>query len=409
VKNSSSTFLRAIPPAISFLFFPHAPKRLMRFGVGTLMSLLLLFPDPGYCFDFGSLVDDVGDAISSGIDSLEKSIDQMTEDSPESSGKGTTGSKNQEGSEKNSSSSAIQKESAKTTPANKQKPGVSKSKGMTAGSGNVGDSVFSKNPIDPESPPSSTSSFAAGDKIYGMLRAAKPWKELNRNNNYIIVWLYIDGQKKAYKSIGLRRPELLALDYFIIDVAPDPSSMTNYTDRDIVFPEKDGYKFGPELFTKYLSELAPGEHSFRLEVKAYNKVYAAGEFSISGDDYGVYTSLLADIKESSGKQQKMPKPGITNQNLQNDMAALLKNAGWPDIRRLIIVDKDWWLDRVAGGDSPIKSRHIEAAVAAKGSNGDFYFRHATFHQPMLITGDWGKLQLTHTGKKKPILEKNIDS
>ncbi len=103
--------------------------------------------------------------------------------------------------------------------------------------------------------------------------------------------------------------------------------MTNHSDRDIVFPKKDGLKFGPELFTKYLSELSPGNHSFRLEVKAYNKVYASGEFTISGNDYSAYADLLADIKNSSGKQQKMPKPGMTDIALNNEMIGLLKNAG----------------------------------------------------------------------------------
>jgi hypothetical protein len=241
-----------------------------------------------------------------------------------------------------------------------------------------------------------------------MLKATKPWKELLGSSDYLMVYVSIDGEQKVSKTIGLKRSELLARNYFIIDIAPDPSEMTNYTDRDIIFPEKDGFKFGPELFTKYLSELTPGKHSFRLEVKAYNEIFAAGEFSISGSDYSSYATLLADIKNSSGQQQKMPKPGMTNEALQKEMIALLKNAGWPEIRRLLIVDKDWWIDRVAGGDSPINSRHIEAAAAARDTGGGYYYCHVTFHQPMLITGNWGKMELTDTGKKKTIMEENID-
>lgn len=184
--------------------------------------------------------------------------------------------------------------------------------------------------------------------------------------------------------------------------------MTNYSDRDIIFPEKDGYKFGPELFTKYLSELSPGEHTFRLEVKAYNKVYAAGKFTIVGEDFASYTQLLAGIKGSSGNQQTMPRQGKVDPTLRDEMIALLRNVGWPEIRRLIIVDKDWWIDRVSDGDSPVKSRHMAAAAAARDTDGSYYFRVATFHQPMLITGDWGKLELTDTAEKKPIPEANID-
>ncbi|MFH0782382.1 MAG: hypothetical protein V2B20_10595, partial [Pseudomonadota bacterium] len=163
-----------------------------------------------------------------------------------------------------------------------------------------------------------------------------------------------------------------------------------------------------ELFTKYISELSPGKHTFRLEVKAYNEVYAAGEFAISGDDYSSYSSLLAAVKEGVGKQEKMPRAGMTNITLQNEMIALLKNAGWNDIRRLVIVDKDWWNDLVAGGNSAVKSRHIAAAAAAKAADGSYYYARVTFHQQRLISGGFGKMELTHTGEKKTILEQNID-
>ena len=378
---------------------------LSKYVVGILAVLMLLFPAYGYCFDFGKVMDDVGSAVKSGIDTVGESVGQLLpgeENETTSQGPATTQQQDKQNPKNDQMNESVAKESeGKSVPAGK-------TKGIASTSGGTGGSVFSNDPINPAEPPSSKASFIAGDKIYGMLKAAKPWKELNKNNNYIIVWLYIDGKQKVYKSIGLNRPELIALDYFIIDVAPDPSLMTNYTDRDIVFPEKDGYKFGPELFTKYLSELTPGEHSFRLEVKAYNKVYASGEFSISGNDYSAYSSLLADIKDSGNKQQKMPKPGMTDMALQDEMIALLKNAGWNDIRRLVIVDKDWWIDRVAGGDSAVESRHIEGAAAAKDTNGSFYFKHVTFHQPMLITGDWGKLELTHTGEQKMISEDNIN-
>ena len=132
------------------------------------------------------------------------------------------------------------------------------------------------------------------------------------------------------------------------------------------------------------------------------------EFSISGNDFSVYGALLEDIKAGAGSKQVMPKIGMTDVSLQDEMKALLKNSGWPKIERLLIVDKDWWLNRVSGGDSAFKSRHIEAAAAAKKSDGSYYFSHVTFLQPMLITGDWGKLEISHTGKKKTILKENIN-
>jgi hypothetical protein len=384
---------------------PVSTTKSVRFAVNVLaLCFLLTVPLQSFGFSFNSVMDDVGSALKSGMKTVEEAVDQVLPKDDKEAEKPAVNRQSEKKTE-----SAAQK-----APANPKEAAYKNSKGdgkkgvTKQGSGSTTASVFSSEPIDPASPPATVSSFKAGDRIYGLLKASKTWKQINSSNNYIIVWLYIDGKQKVYKSVGLQRPELLEQDYFVIDIAPDPAKMTNYSDRDIVFPEKDGYKFGPELFTKYLSELSPGEHTFRLEVKAYNEVYAAGEFTVTGDDFTSYTQLLDQIRNSSAGQQVMPRPGKVDQALQDEMAALLKNAGWPDIRRLVIVDKDWWIDRVSGGDSPVKSRHIAAAAAARDADGGFYFCTVTFHQPMLITGDWGKLELTDTSEKTPIPEANID-
>jgi hypothetical protein len=71
------------------------------------------------------------------------------------------------------------------------------------------------------------------------------------------------------------------------------------------------------------------------------------------------------------------------------------------------VDKDWWIDRVAGGNSAEKSRHIAAAALSKDGNGYFY-KKVTFHKDRLITGGYGPLYISHTGDRIEILEENID-
>ena len=45
---------------------------------------------------------------------------------------------------------------------------------------------------------------------------------------------------------------------------------------------------------------------------------------------------------------------------------------------------------------------------AKGGDGTYYYKVCTFHQDKLITGDFGRLYLSHQGDKVPIPKKNID-
>jgi len=408
-----------------------------------VILLALMCSTEAPAFDFGAVVDDVGKAVKSGAAAVEEGVrkvipgeepqktaeDDAAKPPPAEKAVKKSGEPARKATAKKSvfdeepeapvvpakSGGQAKKVTAAVAASSTASPPKSSADASTvaaptaaaAGKASKGGTIFAKEPINPASPPPGVASFAAGDRIYGMLKAAKPWKSLLGSSDYLIVYVIIDGQQKTYRTIGLKRPDLLAVDYFILDIAPDAAAMSNYSDRDIVFPEKDGLKFGPELFTKYLSELSPGKHTFRLEVKAYGDVYASGEFAIAGDNFASYGALLNELKNSSGKQAKMPKPGMTNVALEKEMLALLKNGGWPDVRRLVIVDKDWWQHRASGGDSAITARHIEAAAAAKGGDGSYYYCHVTFQQPMTLTG-WGKLELTDTGKKKPIPEENID-
>jgi hypothetical protein len=89
------------------------------------------------------------------------------------------------------------------------------------------------------------------------------------------------------------------------------------------------------------------------------------------------------------------------------MEDLLENAGWEDIHRVNIVDQDWWIDRVSGGDSAVKSRHIAAAALARDGEG-YYYKVCTFHQDRLLGGGFGELYLSHQGDRVPIPEANID-
>jgi hypothetical protein len=91
------------------------------------------------------------------------------------------------------------------------------------------------------------------------------------------------------------------------------------------------------------------------------------------------------------------------------MIKLLRNAGWKNIRKLIIVDKDWWIDRVEGGDSAVKGRHIGAAAVAKAEDGTYFWSNVTFEQQKQIDGSFGPLELSSTGVKRPIKEENIDN
>jgi len=268
--------------------------------------------------------------------------------------------------------------------------------------------VCSTSPINPTGPPATTPVFKAGDRIYCMFRVEKTWREaLDKGAPGLLTYFYIDGAQTLYRYIGFKRPDLFNQNYFLLDIAPDPAQMSNYKDRDVVFPEKDGVRFGPEMFTQLLGELPPGKHTIRASVESFGQVRAEAEFQIEGSDYATYTALHQSIKGAASSMQTMPRPGMTDKALEAQMGKLVANAGFGKVVRLFIVDKDWWLDRSSGGNSPIVSRHIAATVAVN-QGADCAYSVETFYQPRLLTGGWGRLELKGRGQKKPIPCANVN-
>lgn len=264
--------------------------------------------------------------------------------------------------------------------------------------------VFSKSPIDPAKPANLTTSFKAGDTIYGLIMAGKPFRELlkGRGKTELGVMVVMEvGGSETLQYITLKKPEYIDSDRLVLEIAPDPAMMTAYKNPDIVFGEgKGGRKIGPIAFTHELAQLPAGKHKVAFYVRDYGEKPAFGELEIEGTDFKFYADLHEKVKAGAVAVETLPPAGMVNKELETQMRALLENAGWTNILRLVIVDKDWWVE----GN---KSRYLNVAAAARGADGKCYWCNVQFTQPKLITGEWGKLELTRTGMKRPVEEKNV--
>jgi hypothetical protein len=343
--------------------------------LSVAVAVLLFMPNSGLAFDFGKTIKDA-----------RKSVDSQVEE--------TRGGKP---AAENTSSTTKSAKSADTS-----KKGV-----QGASSGGV--TNFSKSPIDPRTSPTWTTSFQAGDRIYSLLDGGKPWAK-HTKDNYLMVNLFIDDTKYP-SSIGLKRDDLMQASTFALDIAPDSAKMTNYRDKDVIWqdkyhtPTKKNYRWGPEFFTRLLADLSPGKHTIRIEVQQYNRMFTSGQFQIEGSDFSVYGKLNEEISGSAGKMEMMPSAGMKSADLEKQMNALMKNRSYK-VERLYLTDKDWWIERVSGGDSAVKSRYIAAAVAFQ-EDSKYFYSIVKFQQPMLITGAWGALVIMDIGQKKSIPKENI--
>ena len=275
---------------------------------------------------------------------------------------------------------------------------------------NLGDFVFSKGPIDPSNPTGLTTQFTAGDTIYGLIRTKKPWSEIydGKSSADVMVNVALDGEKIHAQFVTLKSPELMAQQHLVFEIAPDPDEMTAYENPERVYGLSTAtMRQGPNELTHHLSQLGPGEHTMSFDITYFGTTWAAGSFTIGGDDFDSYAGLHEEIAEAVAGAVTLPPAQKTDKAMAAEMEALLENAGWEDIHRINIVDKDWWIDRVAGGDSAVKSRHIAAAALARDGEG-YYYKVCTFHQDRLLTGGFGELYLSHQGDRVPVPEANID-
>ena len=272
--------------------------------------------------------------------------------------------------------------------------------------------IFSDKPIDPKNPPkTSKTGFKAGDTIYGLMTADKTWRELfgrkYSKDVALLVRIDIDGKRMLNQYVTMTQAKDFDHKQFVLDIAPDVAKMTNYRDKSIKWSTSGNRTIGPSTFTHYMGEMKPGKHTVRIGVYSYGGWWVAGEFTIDGAGYQKYAELHKQINQYLAGVATMPPARMVNKSLANEMLKLCVNAGWENIVALNIVDKDWWIDRVRGGNSRIKSRHMDAAVAAKAEDGSYYYCVCQFHQMRLIHGSWAQLELTHTGKKHKVPAKGI--
>jgi hypothetical protein len=264
--------------------------------------------------------------------------------------------------------------------------------------------LFSKTPIDPANPQNLTTQFRSGDSIYGLIQAEKSWREIYKTGNKSELGLMIVmaiGENQTYQYITLKKNEYIDSKQLVLDIAPAPDKMTAYRNPDIQFGEgKGNRKIGPIAFTYELAQLPAGKHRVQFFVKNYDEMPAQGELEIEGSDFKFYADLHAKVKTASDSVATLPPVGMVNKSLEAEMRKLLENAGWSNIRRIVIVDKDWWLEEG-------RSRYLNVAAAAKGNDGQCYWCNLQFTQVKLISGAWGPLELTKTGIKRSIAEANI--
>ncbi len=277
---------------------------------------------------------------------------------------------------------------------------------------NLGGFIFSGKPFKGLESGDIKSSFNAGENIYGVIKTTKSWSAIydgKKKDFRVRIDVKIDGKKKHAQFITIKSEEYAKRDYLSFNVAPSPANLVAYSDPNISWGKSDATtKQGPNELTFHLGQLSPGSHKIEFGCYYYGKTFAEGSFTVAGNDFGKYAELHEKIAKGVVAGRTLPSAKMQNKKLEKQMIALLKDAGWDNVYRLNIVDKDWWIERIDGGNTPVKARYMAAVALTKKSDGTYYYKKCTFHQDKLISGAFGELYVSHQGDAVPIDKGNID-
>jgi len=249
--------------------------------------------------------------------------------------------------------------------------------------------VFSKSPINVQNPSNLTSEFKAGDRIYSVAYFTQSVKKQCQGSmsktatKRTVEILFYKNDGYITSMNPTLQDDLFEGTTLVLDLAPEASQMTAYTNPNLSWKMYGKIKEGPLRFAQILSALDEGKTTIKLEIKACYNVLASGEFTIEGGDFEFYENQIASLQNVETQTVQMPKAKRNDPALEKEMKALLEASShdaWKgDILKVIIIDNDWFLERhkLTGA---ILFRYIRAAVAVKKSDGCWLYHLVTFKQ-----------------------------
>lgn len=128
-------------------------------------------------------------------------------------------------------------------------------------------------------------------------------------------------------------------------------------------------------------------------------------WDISGPKFQAWQKALAGHVRGAAAKNFMRPASQTNAKLEAQMKKLLKDGGF-DVRRLVIISKDWHIQRDPRGK--VTHRTIFAEMAYREKDQTFRIREVSFKQDATGAGSWGDLKRFGWGPRNvPTIEANI--
>ena len=97
----------------------------------------------------------------------------------------------------------------------------------------------------------------------------------------------LDGEKIHAQFVKLKKPELMAQQFLVFEIAPDPDKMTAYDDpdREYGIVHRDPAAGAERAHPPPRRNSGRDQHTMDFDVTYFGTIWSAGSFTIEGDDF----------------------------------------------------------------------------------------------------------------------------
>ncbi len=268
--------------------------------------------------------------------------------------------------------------------------------------------VWSNQPLvigkEKEMAASIKTTFKSGEAIFGTVYLSNNAKQLMEGNDQLHIIIRIDGGTAVWGgdlSNYILPLSLQDKSYVQFALLPDAKWMAaNYAPY--VTRENWTYSY----FFDDLAKSGDITHTINFELDFPTSIVKNIKTSITLD----LNAGSADIKAQSAKlhdqlmaSRQLPKAGMNNASIEQQIVAAANNEGWNDkFLKAIITSSSWNIEKNSL-TSVIMYRYLSAVCTIKSPDGKCYYQEFTFRQDYAGNGNYdSKIKFNSYGGKKEI-------
>lgn len=273
---------------------------------------------------------------------------------------------------------------------------------------NVGKIVWSSKPLvigkEKEMGSNIKNEFKSGDAIFGTMYLGNNLKQLMNGNDMMRVVIRVDGGTAIWGG---------DLSYFIVPLAVQDKSYFQFA----LLPDEQWFNanYAPYVkeenwtYSYFMDELARSgdiSHSITCEVKFPTNIQDNIKSSLSldlGSGSASIKALSTKLHDQLMASRTLPKAGMTNASLEQQMVSVANNLGWNDkFSKAIITSSSWNIakNELTGA---ILYRWVGAVCTIKGTDGKCYYQEFSFKQEYTGAGNYSStVKFNSYGGKKEI-------